>query len=64
MLEYEDEIAIAEALYLAGFKPNYSHNICDELIAGYGKLDYDFQYPLMLTDAGEVILIFFEEQMK
>lgn len=52
----EDRIAIAEALYLAGFKPYYSSNIAEQLICGYGKLDWDFQYPLMLNKNEEIVI--------
>lgn len=58
MLTAADKISIAEALYLAGFKPNYSSNICDVLIAGYGILDYDFEYPLCLDSNGDVEICF------
>lgn len=50
----DDKIAIAEALWLAGFEPSYSHNVFDVLIAGYGDLDYDFEYPLCLDYEGKV----------
>lgn len=51
----EDRIAIAYALYNAGFKPYYSSNIAEELIAGFGQLDWDFEYPLDLDQNGKVI---------
>ena len=57
-LDIDDKIAIAEALWLAGFKPCYSSDVCGELIAGYGNLDYDFEYPLYLDKNGNVEIIF------
>lgn len=53
-----DKIAIAEALWLAGFQPYYSHSVGDVLIAGYGSLDYDFQYPLCLDSNGSIEIYF------
>ena len=57
-LPIDDKIAIAEALWLAGFKPCYSSDVCDTLIAGYGNLDYDFEYPLCLDYEGNVEINF------
>lgn len=39
---------IAKILYWLNFKPCFSTNICDELTAGYGKLDFNgfWQYQL------------------
>lgn len=46
----QDRIAIAHALYDAGFPPSFSHNEAEIMIAGYGTLDHDFHYPLYLID--------------
>lgn len=42
-------LAIAKALYDAGFKPSWS-SLEDFLLAGYGDLNFDFRYPLILDD--------------
>lgn len=57
MLTEDDKVAIAEALYLAGFEPSYSTGAADNLIAGYGKLNWDFEYPLYLDAKDKVIII-------
>lgn len=48
-----DRIAVAYALYDSGCVPSWSTNIADHLIAGYGELESDFEYPLYLID-GEI----------
>lgn len=53
-LEWEDRLSIGYALFEAGFKPTYSTSITDDLIAGYGELDYDFEYPVWLDKDGNV----------
>lgn len=48
-----DRIAVAYALYDSGCVPSWSSNVADQLIAGFGELDHDFEYPLYLID-GEI----------
>lgn len=47
-----DRIAVAYALYDSGCIPSWSTNVADQLIAGYGELEGDFEYPLYLIDGG------------
>lgn len=39
---------VAITLFMSGEFPSYSTGICDNITAGYGKLDWDgyWQYPL------------------
>lgn len=54
-LVISDAIAVAYALFDAGFKPCYSSSICESLTAGYGKLhEYgDWEYPLVLDSVDD-----------
>lgn len=53
---YEDQQAVAYALYDAGFPPEWSHNMADMLTAGYTCNDYgSFVYPLSLYEDGTVV---------
>lgn len=53
-LMWEDRLVVGYALYEAGFPLTYSCNICDELIAGYGEVDYEFEYPVWVDKDGNV----------
>lgn len=49
---YEDQVAVAYALYRAGWEPEWSSNIADMLTAGYTCNEYgSFVYPLMIDDS-------------
>lgn len=53
---YEDQQAVAYALYRAGFAPEWSSNMADMLTAGYTCNDYgSFVYPLSLYEDGTVV---------
>lgn len=53
---YEDQQAVAYALFDAGFEPEWSHNVADMLTAGYTCNEYgSFVYPLSLYDDGTVV---------
>jgi hypothetical protein len=55
LLNDQDRCAVAHALYDAGFKPTWSSDVADNLIAGYGDMDKhgEFIYPLYVVN-GEV----------
>lgn len=57
---FEDRLFIGYALFEAGFTPSYSTNIADELIAGFGELDWDFEYPVFV-DSETCKVISFEK---
>lgn len=54
-MNLSDAYTVAYALYDAGFKPHFSTDVTDALVAGYGDLNYDFQYPLMLDTDNQII---------
>ena len=51
-LNMQDRTAVAHALYDAGFKPDWSSDIADNLISGFGTIwkDGEFQYPLYVIN--------------
>lgn len=49
---YEDQQAVAYALYRAGWAPEWSSNMADCITAGYTCNEYgSFVYPLMIDDS-------------
>ena len=50
LLSADDRVAIAYAMYDAGFTPCWSHDVCDSLIAGYGDCMMGFRYELVVDD--------------
>nr|DAF93554.1 MAG TPA: hypothetical protein [Myoviridae sp. ctshb19] len=49
-LEAQDQMAIAYALYDAGFPPAWTFDITGALICGYGDCVHGFRYELMPVD--------------
>jgi len=53
------DILIAKMMFKLGVRPRFSHNIAEELSAGYGELDeFGFwEFPLTQQDIQKIIQI-------